>query len=156
MGLADATGPDPQDRLAAVDEAELGEVEHHLAIEAWLLLEVVVLDAADLGKLGVAHAPVGSGLLTREHLGLHHACEEGEVSELERAGLLEMLVEVIRRMGEPQAFEILDQPISFFTCHRRRPPPSSRRRRWAWTGMGCACRRASCSRRVSADARPSP
>ena len=156
VGLADAARPDPQDRLAAVDEAELGEVEHGLAIEAGLLLEVVVLDAADLGKLGVAHAPVGAGLVAREHLGFHHARDEGEVPELERAGLLEVLVEVVGRVGKPQALEILDQSIPFFTRHRPRPPSSSCRCRWTWTGTRCACRRASCSRRASAGARPSP
>ena len=98
------------------------EVEHGLAVEARLRLEVVVLDAADLGKLGAAEATVGGGLLSREHLGLGDARQEGEVSELERRRLPEVLVEVLRRVPEGEAAEVVDQSVSLFTCHRRHPP----------------------------------
>src|SRR5262249_7487454 len=45
---------------------------------------------------------IGAGLLAREHLGFHHARQEGEVPELERAGLLEVLVDVVGRVGSPR------------------------------------------------------
>jgi hypothetical protein len=75
VGLADAAGTEPQDALAGVEEAELCEVQDLLAVERGLALEVVVLQALDLGEAGGRDPLAGSGLGTRQHLGFHDAAE---------------------------------------------------------------------------------
>src|SRR5215831_18934815 len=73
MAFADAAGAQEKDRLAAVEEAELGEVEKGLAMEAGLELEVVILEGVGLGEIGFLEAALGGGLVPPQHLGGDHA-----------------------------------------------------------------------------------
>lgn len=143
MRLPHAGGADPEDRLPLVEEGELGELEHLVAVERGLLLEVVVLEAADLGELGLGDAQVGGPFVAREYLGLGDAGEEREPGELERCCLLQVLIQVSGRVGQPQALQVGDQPVHLLAGHGCPP----RDRRWRRASGRAARRTARCAGR---------
>lgn len=117
MGLAHAARPDPQDRLAAVEEAELGQIEDALSVERRLLLEVVVFEPADLGEAGLPEPLVGGGLAPGQDLRLGDAGQKGQVAELELGRLAQVVIEVLGGVAQTQTAEVLDQSVSLFGRH---------------------------------------
>ena len=95
MRLTDGGWADEEHGLAAVEEAELAQGHDALTAEGRLLGEVVVLEAEDLGEVGLGEAFLAGGLLARQDLGLDDAQEERLGAELEGRGLLEVGVKVL-------------------------------------------------------------
>jgi hypothetical protein len=116
-----AARSDPEDRLLLVEECELGELEHLAAVEAGLLLEVEVFEAADLGELGLGDAQAGGPVVAGEHLRLGNAGDEPKPGELERCGLLQVLIEVSGRVRQPQALQVGDELVHLLAGHGRPP-----------------------------------
>lgn len=69
-------------------------------------LEVVGIDSADLGKVGLANPPAGGGLVSGEDLRFGDAQQEGERVKLERSAPLQVVIEVL---GEVPQVEPLQQ-----------------------------------------------
>lgn len=142
VGLPDARGADPDDRLALVDKGELGQVEHLAAIEGRLPPEIVRVDAADLWEVRLLDAKTGGGLVAGEHLGLGDTQQEAEGVELELRGLLEVLIEVLGEVSQVESLQQGFQPIHLVAGHRG--PPSRLRGfqgaavRVSGTRRGCA------------------
>ena len=107
MGLADGGWADEEHGLAAVEEAELAQGHDALAAESRLLGEVVVLEAEELGEVGLDEALLAGGLLARQDLGLDDTQEERLGAELEGGGLLEVVVKVLCGVAQAQAAQVL-------------------------------------------------
>ena len=144
MRFSHSGGADPEDRLFLVDEGELAELEDLAAVQAGLLLEVVVLEAADPRAIGLGDAQAGGPLVAGEHLGLGDASDEPEPGELELGGLLQVFIQVLGRVRQAQALQVGDDPVHLLAGHGR-PPPWDRR--WRRTSEQAVRRPARCAGR---------